>query len=131
MKKIFLTICLVVLLLIISFIAGFSVTKSQAVVPLGFGGRLIDFAYCPCSDSLWLFYAPMLDGPFPGGALSWSEYDTVTYPFYNMVTPGVWHLGLFLPGVQGCWVYDWDGCYPIPVLGHEVMVGTSAEPEPF
>lgn len=132
MKKKISTFFLVGLLLIVSFAAGFSVTKSQAKVNvlLGFGGQLIDSTPCTCSGGLWLLYAPIANASFPGGALSYNEYVTITYPFYNMTTPGVWHLGTYLPGVQGCWMFADVGwaCFPVPVLGHEVMVGTSATP---
>lgn len=131
MKKKILTICLIVTLLAVSFAAGFSVTKSQAVVPLGFGGHLLFWLPCTCSASLWLFYLPVPDEPFPGGPLGWGPYDTITYSFYNVVTPGVWHLGQYLPGVQSCWEYAIFFCFPLPVLGHETMVGTSMTPVPF
>jgi hypothetical protein len=131
MKKKIFTFCLVTVMLVVSFITGFSVSKSQAIVPLGFGGHLMSWFYCDCSDSWWLFYAPMPDSSFLGGALSWADYDSMTYPYYNMLTPGVWHLGLYLPGVQGCWFYDGLICEALPVEGDEIMVGTSMKPTAF
>lgn len=118
--------CLIFILLAVSFAAGFFVTKSQAVVPLAFGGMLIGVTECTCSGSLWLLYAPLgAPSPFPGGPLNYSLYSTITYSFYNVTTPGVWHMGLYLPGVQGCWIFVVEGCAPLPVVGSEVMVGTS------
>lgn len=130
MKKKIFTFCLIFVLFAVSFAAGFSVTKSQAIVPLGFGGMLLDWEICDCSYSFWLFYAPIgVPSPFPGGPLGYSPYDTVTYSYYDMLDPGVWHLGMYLPFVQTCWVFDGFGCFPLPVLGHEIMVGTSLKPD--
>jgi hypothetical protein len=131
MKKKISTICLIVILIAISFAFGFSATKTQAVIPLGFSGHLISWLPCTCSASLWLFYAPNLVSSFPGGPLNYAPYATITYPYYNMITPGVWHMGTYLPGVQSCWIIIPPVCVPLPVLGHEVMVGTSAVPTPF
>jgi hypothetical protein len=130
MKKNIFIICLIVVLLAISFAVGFSVTKSRAIAALDFSGHLVSWLPCTCSASLWLFYAPNVDQPFPGGALDYSPYSTITYSYYNMMTPGVWHLGQYLPGVQSCWIYVGAGCAPLPVLGHEIMVGTSGVPTP-
>lgn len=129
MKNNFLALSVSVILLVASFFAGFSVTKSQAVVPLGFGGQVVTWLPCTCSGSLWIFYAPLkVPSSFPGGPLNYAPYSTLTYSFYNMVTPGVWHLGTYMPGVQGCWIEAGFTCVPLPVLGQEIMVGTSAVP---
>ncbi len=131
MKKKLLIFCLIVTLLAVSFLAGFSISKSQAVVYLAFSGHLVWWQPCTCSAGLWLWYAPNIDQPFPGGPLIYLPYATLTYSFYNMTTPGVWHLGLWVPGVQSCWIYVGHGCSILPALGQEVMVGTSASPTPF
>jgi hypothetical protein len=130
MKKKILTVCLITVLLAVSFAAGFSAVKSQAV-GLGFSGHLLAWLPCTCSASLWLFYAPTIEQIFPGGPLNYAPYSAITYSFYNMVTPGVWHLGKYLPGVQGCWIIIPFACIPLPVLGNETMVGTSGVPTPF
>jgi hypothetical protein len=131
MKKNISTICLIILLLAVSFTVGFFATETQAVVPLGFSGHLMWWLPCTCSGSLYLFYAPNVDSSFPGGPLNYAPYATITYSYYNMITPGVWHLGTYLPGVQGCWIIVPHGCAPLPVLGQEVQVGTSMLPTPF
>lgn len=128
MKKKIITACLVIMLLTVSFMAGFSVTKSQAVVPLGFGSILLDWFPCDCSGSLWLYYSGLPNSPFLGGALGYGPHDTITYSYYNVTTPGVWHLGLYSPGVQSCWLFVVEGCIILPVVGHELMVGTSLTP---
>jgi len=129
MKKIYI-ICLITFLTAAAFFAGFSATKSSAIVPLPFGGQLVFWLPCTCTASLWLFYAPIPNAVFPGGPLGYGPYDTITYQYYNMVTPGVWHLGTYLPGVQSCWIIIPHACIPLPVIGHEIMVGTSMVPTP-
>lgn len=119
-------ICIGMLLIGVCFAFGFYVAKTKAVGPIAFGGRLTQVKFCNCSASYWLFYAPLPDSSFPGGPLSYVPYATKVYSFYKMTTPGVWHLGTYLPGVQSCWVAVHHGCLPLPVLGQEVMVGTSA-----
>lgn len=131
MKKRSFIIFLIVAMIAVSFVAGFSITKSRAVAPLAFSGHLVKWLPCTCNGGLWLFYAPNIDSSFPGGALSYAPYSTITYPYYNMTTPGVWHLGTYLPGVQSCWFYTGHHCIILPTLGHEVMVGTSAVPTPL
>ena len=131
MKKKLFTISLIVVMLAISFAVGFSVTKTQAVVALPFGGHLLLSIPCTCSIALWEYYLPIPNAVFPGGPLAYTPYATITYSYYNVITPGVWHLGTYMPGVQSCWMWYGPVCAPLPVLGHEIMVGTSLVPTPF
>lgn len=128
MKKNIFTFCVIGVLLAAFFTAGFSITKSRAAALLPFGGRLVDWMYCTCSDSFWEFYVGAEPSPFPGGALAYVPYATILYANYNMWTPDVWHLGQYIPGVQSCWMYAGEGCFTLPVIGTEAQVGTSLTP---
>ena len=137
MKKKFLTICLVVTLIVSCFSLGFFVTTGHGEgFGLPFGGHEVMWIPCTCSAALWIYYIPSMDAgvpsvDFPGGALAFMPYATFLYSAYNVETPGVWHLGQYLPGVQGCWMYGVFSCFPLPVLGTETQVGTSLSPVAF
>jgi len=137
MKKKFFTICLVSVLIFSSFVLGFFVTTSYGEgLGLPFGGHEVFWVPCTCSAALWIYYIPATDAgvpsaDFPGGALAYTPYSTLLYSAYNVETPGVWHLGQYLPGVQSCWMAAFFGCFPLPVLGTETQVGTSLSPVAF
>ena len=129
MKKRFFIICLIATIVISSFGIGFFTAKSRAVsVGLPFGGRELFWIPCTCSASIWIYYLAAQPSDFPGGPLTYAPYMTQLFSFYNVETPGVWHLGQYLPGVQTCWMYDGFGCFILPALGGETEVGTSMTP---
>ncbi len=122
--------------IIVCFLGGvtFSFSKKNVAQGIGlpaFGGQVLWWIPCTCSPSIAIFYRPAQPSTFIGGPLAYSPIKTLTYLYYNMVTPGVWHLGDYIPGVQACWMQTATVCVPFPVLGLEAHVGTSGAPSPL
>jgi len=52
-------------------------------------------------------------------------FSTRLYSLYNPITPGVWNLGKFRPGVWGCLVPAPPAeCVVLPTLGSIIFEGT-------
>lgn len=137
MKKNFFVILISVILIGASFAAGFLIKnqKSSAAAPLllPFGGELWSAEWCECSATFDLFYSPIYPLAVFPVAGAWLGYDpalTVVYAQYNMITPGVWHLGQFIPELQTCWSFHRSLCFPVGDEGAILQVGTSLTPSP-
>lgn len=135
MKKKILIISIALVLVSASFIAGFvmKTEKSTAAAPamLPFGGHLLLAEDCECSQAFELYYLPAMPlANFPAGG-GWLAYDTKTtivYSYYNMITPGVWHMGLYIPGRQSCWSLHRGLCLVANDMGTIFEAGTSLVP---
>lgn len=112
-------------------------TSALAVVTgVSFGGKIHYIIPCTCSGGAAVFYSPLyINSSVPTvGSLYYSSppsLPTVLFSWYNPITPTVWNLGKFIPGVQECWVPVGLGCVFIPTLGSIIYEGTSGLPKGF
>lgn len=99
---------------------------AQAVILRSFGGRLALPIPCTCQLGVTLTYIPV--NPAPPQLLFQPPASQLKMAF-NIVTPGVWLLGNYLPSPATCLVGVPPACVPgaIPV-GIIYQVGTSAAP---
>ncbi len=115
--------------LVISF-ALFFPNKSNAVVPVPFGGYNVWSVPCTCSAGVvwYVWYAPLfLDMGVPMAGPMAVGVPPSSYWFldYDPIVPTTWSLGMFVAGVQSCWQPGPTVCIPWPVLGHVYEVGSS------
>jgi hypothetical protein len=114
-----------------AFILGFFVTQSYAQLgALTFGGRVLTSVPCTCSANTAILYVPTIPTTLIVPVLTYNPYSTVPFSFYNFFTPGVKHVGNYLPGVQACWISVVIGCVPIPTQGLITQMGSTAIPVP-
>ena len=100
---------------IIFFCAMAIPSVSYAQVP--FGALEVNIFPCTCSGQLLHFFAPLFLGPVPtAGALTY-PWGAPTAFLFGILHPGAWALGLYIPGVQACWVWASDVCFPLASLG--------------
>lgn len=92
-----------------------------------FGGMIDFIVPCSCSGGFAVYFTPLyLNSPVPiTGALYYSSFSSLLYSWYNPITPTVWNLGKFTPGVQECLIPVPDGCMVFPTLGSIIYEGTS------
>ncbi len=122
---------LLVLLLLTSY-SLLPTSASAVVTGLGFGGKISSVVPCPCSGGFAVFYTPLyMNSPVPvTGALYYSTFSSLLFSWYNPVTPTVWNLGKFTPGVQECLIpAPSTGCMILPTLGSVIYEGTSGLPK--
>ncbi len=119
---------------ILTFCLGFVLLfpfRSQAVVPMPFGGYNVFAKPCLCSaGTVWyVWYAPLHLGspapPITGAMAVGVPPSSLWYAYFDPQIPTTWSLGHYMPGVQSCWQPATHGCNPWPVLGHVYQVGSS------
>jgi len=124
MKKFRIRILLVSLL----FAPYFLFPTPAMAVGAAFGGVINLIVPCSCSGGFAVFYTPLyINSPIPTtGFLYYSSFSSLLYSWYNPITPTVWNLGKFTPGVQGCFIPTPPaGCAVFPTLGSIIYEGTS------
>jgi len=104
-------------------------TPALAVVTgVSFGGMIDAVVPCPCSGGFAVYFTPLyMNSPIPvTGVLYYSTLSSLLYSWYNPITPTVWNLGKFAPGVQECLIpAPTSGCMVLPTLGSVIYEGTS------
>lgn len=123
---------LIVLLLLTPYFL-LPTSASAVVTGVSFGGKINFIVPCPCSGGFAVHFTPLfINSSVPTtGALYYSSFSSLLYSWYNPITPTVWNLGKFIPGVQECWVPVGLGCVIIPTLGSIIYEGTSGLPKGF
>ncbi|MCS7200832.1 MAG: peptidoglycan-binding protein [Patescibacteria group bacterium] len=95
-----------------------------------FGGRIVNIIWCPCSGFARLITIgpPLPPAPpflyVPAGF----EATGAVYAYWNLYTPQVWVLGLYLPASIPCMQFGVTACFPIGFGNQILMVGTSLGP---
>lgn len=89
-----------------------------------YGGLAIFTIPCTCSGNLWIYFSPLyLSSSIPiSGALEYSPSITHLYEYYNIGTPGSWHLGDYTKS-SACYIYDGDSCFLLPSSGLMTKAG--------
>lgn len=107
-------------------------TRPVAAQGLPFGGLVSYTVACTCPGSignLWIWFTPMWFGQVPAtGSLVYVPYTSRLYAWYEIGVPATYHLGLYVPGVQACWMLlptTPPTCAPLASAGVITMVGTS------
>lgn len=116
---------LIIALFFVMFLFPSLKTSAQATLP--FGGFVTFSIPCTCSANLWVWYTPLYLGPLPvTGAMVYSPYATpFKFGYYLVGVPTMLNAGVFVPGVQACWIITPVGCVPLPSYGLMTTVGSN------
>jgi hypothetical protein len=98
---------------------------------LPFGGLVVNTTVCTCpatAGNLLITFAPFWFGASDvpsGGSLVYIPWLSKLYAWFEIGVPGTYHLGSYVPGIQACWMYSGNSCFPLPSMGVIYQVGTS------
>ena len=82
-----------------------------------FGGPVVYYLECNCSEGYWLIIGPPMGGPF--------HFLSQTYRENNMPKMAAWTVGLYKPG-GNCKIVVGDSCVKLPTIGKiDGFIGSS------
>jgi hypothetical protein len=128
MKKILLKLSSALIMLAIVVVGTLSAPQKVKAESVNqpFGGMVTFTLPCTCSANLAIWFTPLWLGNKPfTGFLVYNPASTVLYANYKIGTPTAWHLGLYIPKVQACYVIVPGGCVLVPSYGTMLYTGTS------
>jgi len=106
--------------------------KSAAAYGVGFpvGGTITAMTACTCAYTSWLgalYLAILGKDVTKSGTYVYSALLTELHSNY-MVRPASGMLGIYVPGVQACWMQAGYICVPLPNRGLITSIGTGLTP---
>ena len=101
--------------------------SAHALVPplMPFGGLSVFTVPCTCSVALWGYFAPLYLSSIPvTGPMVYAPWATIPFLNFLPTIASVAHKGVYIPGIQACWMYAGVTCFPLPAVGMMTYVGT-------